>query len=287
MKLQDLHILMTVVQAGSMKKAAALLNTSQPAISRSIADLEQSVGASSRSWPSRCRADGLRPHPSQARRRGFRAVEGGRQEHRVSRRSCGWRSANRQHRFLATSFVSAVVDRLSRRHPRIVFHFVTGTAEILQRDLHERKVDLLITRSFGPIADERLHSEFLFDDSFSVAAGAQNRWTRRRRVELADLVNEPWVLPPPESAIWSVAMESFRMRGLTFPRVTAVAVLPEIRISLLATERFLDFSDLGIKVSRQTIRDQGLADRTAGVPRANRTRYSKEPDAQPRHSTFL
>jgi DNA-binding transcriptional LysR family regulator len=43
-KLQHLHVLMTVVQAGSMKKAAALLNTSQPAISRSIAELEQTIG---------------------------------------------------------------------------------------------------------------------------------------------------------------------------------------------------------------------------------------------------
>src|SRR6266404_3747524 len=44
MKLHDLHVLMSVVQAGSMGKAAALLNTTQPAISRSIAELEHAVG---------------------------------------------------------------------------------------------------------------------------------------------------------------------------------------------------------------------------------------------------
>ena len=43
-KLHDLHVLMAVVQAGSMNKAAALLNTGQSAISRSIADLEHTVG---------------------------------------------------------------------------------------------------------------------------------------------------------------------------------------------------------------------------------------------------
>lgn len=43
-KLHDLHVLMTVVQAGSMNKAASLLNTTQPAISRSIAELEHSLG---------------------------------------------------------------------------------------------------------------------------------------------------------------------------------------------------------------------------------------------------
>ena len=43
-KLQDVHILMAVVQAGSMGKAARHLNTSQPNISKSIADLEQALG---------------------------------------------------------------------------------------------------------------------------------------------------------------------------------------------------------------------------------------------------
>src|ERR1700675_3598788 len=44
MKLHDLHVLMAVVQAGSMSKAAALLHTGQSAISRSIAELEHAVG---------------------------------------------------------------------------------------------------------------------------------------------------------------------------------------------------------------------------------------------------
>ena len=44
MKLQDLHVLMTVVQAGSMGKAALILNTTQPNISRSIRELEHALG---------------------------------------------------------------------------------------------------------------------------------------------------------------------------------------------------------------------------------------------------
>ena len=44
LKLQDLHVLMTVVQAGTMGKAAQQLNTTQPNISRSIAELEHAFG---------------------------------------------------------------------------------------------------------------------------------------------------------------------------------------------------------------------------------------------------
>src|SRR4051794_16606799 len=44
MKLRDLHVLMTVVQTGSMGRAAQRLNTGQPAVSRSISDLEHALG---------------------------------------------------------------------------------------------------------------------------------------------------------------------------------------------------------------------------------------------------
>ena len=43
-KLHDLRVLMSVVERGSMAKAAKSLATSQPAISRAIADLEYSLG---------------------------------------------------------------------------------------------------------------------------------------------------------------------------------------------------------------------------------------------------
>ena len=44
LKLHDVRVLMSVVQAGSMHKAAERLATSQPAVSRAIADLEHALG---------------------------------------------------------------------------------------------------------------------------------------------------------------------------------------------------------------------------------------------------
>jgi DNA-binding transcriptional LysR family regulator len=240
MKLQDLHVLVTVVQAGSMGKAAQRLNISQPAISRSIAELEGALGVR---LLDRHR-QGVEPTAYGRAlldcgvaafddlRQGVRNIEfladptAG--EVRVG---CN--------PFLAASFVSVVVDRLSRRYPRIVFHLVTAPVEILHRELSERNVDLLITRRFGPIADERMGFEFLFDDPYVVAAGARSSWIRRRRIKLAELENEAWTLPPPESMIGVVASEAFRASGLDFPRVSVVTDGAEARMSLLATGRFL------------------------------------------------
>lgn len=239
-KLHDLHVLMAVVQAGSMSKAAALLNTTQPAISRSIAELERTIGV---------RLLERNPQGVEPTEYGRALLDGG-----VAVFD-DLRQAVKNIEFLAdpaagevrigstpilsASFVSAVVDRLSRRYPRIVFHLVTAYLEPLRRELSERNVDLLIVRRFGPTVDERLDFEFLFDDSYVVAAGAQNQWVRRRRIELAELVNESWTLPPPKSVIGSIAIKAFRACGLDYPRTTVVTDSPEVRISLLATGRFV------------------------------------------------
>lgn len=240
MKLHDLHVLMAVVQAGSMNKAASLLHTTQPAISRSIGNLEQAIGVRLLDR----NAQGVEPTAY-----GNALLDGGRamfDDLRQAVKSIEFLAdpAAGEVRigcnlFLASSFVSAVVDRLSRRYPRVVFHVVASETETLHRELSERNVDLLIARRFGPITDERLGYEFLFDDTYVVAAGAQSPWVRRRRIELPELVGESWTLPPPESLIGSVAREAFRASGLVYPRVAVVTSTPQVRISLLQTGRFL------------------------------------------------
>lgn len=240
MKLHDLHVLMTVAQAGSMGKAARILNTTQPNISRAIGELEHALGVRL-----------LDRH-----RQGIEPTEYGRalldcgaavfDDLRQGMKNIAFLAdpAAGELRigtttFLAASFVSALVDRLSRRYPRIVFHLVTGYTETLHRELAERNVDLLIIRGSGPIADPRYDFEFLFDDSYVVAAGAQNRWVRRRKIEIAELADELWVLPPPDSVIGSIVMGAFRASGLDYPRVHVVTDCPHMRVSLLATGRFV------------------------------------------------
>jgi DNA-binding transcriptional LysR family regulator len=240
MKLQDLHVLMTVVQAGSMRKAAARLNTTQPSVSRAIAELEDAVGV-----PLLDRSpQGVEPTVY-----GRALLDGG------TAMFDDLRQAVRNIEFLAdptagevrvgsapafaASFVTAVIDRLSQRHPRIGFHLVTGLVETLHRQLIDRSVDLVIAARFGPLADARIDFEFLFDGSFVVAAGAQSPWARQRKIALAELSGEPWALPSPESSLGSLYREAFRASGLDCPRAAVVADAIDVRISLLASGRFL------------------------------------------------
>jgi DNA-binding transcriptional LysR family regulator len=140
---------------------------------------------------------------------------------------------------LAASFASAVIDRLSRRHPRIAFQLMAGTVEALYRELTSRNIDLLLTWELPTAAQAQFDFEPLYDDSFVVVAGARSVWSKRRKIKLAELVSEPWVLPPPESSIGSIFAGAFRASGLDYPSRTVVALPHDVRISFLATGRFL------------------------------------------------
>jgi DNA-binding transcriptional LysR family regulator len=240
LKLQDLHILMTVVQAGSMGKAAERLRTSQPNISRSISELEHALGVR---LLDRHR-QGIEPTEF-----GRALLDGGMtvfDELRQTVKKIEFLADPEAGEVrigsvdpLAAGFVSSIVDRLSRRHPRIVFSLLTAQTDALHRDLLERTVDLLIARRFGALVDERLDFEFLFHDSYVVAAAAQSPWFRRRKMQLRDLVGEPWVLPRPESVPGIVLSDAMRAAGLDYPRTTVVTNSAEARMNLVATGRFL------------------------------------------------
>jgi DNA-binding transcriptional LysR family regulator len=254
MKLHDLHILMAVAQAGSMNKAAALLNMTQSAVSRSIAELERTVGV------------GLLDRYA----RGVEPTEYGRalldcgvavfDDLRQCVKNIGFLAnpAAGEVRIgssavLAGGFVSAVIKRLSQPYPRIVFHLVTADeSDTLHRELSERNVDLLIARRLGLFTEGKFGFEVLYDDSYVVAAGAQSPWARRRSIALAELVNESWLLPPPDRALGPVYLEAFRATGLDYPRTTVFAIPPEVRINLLTYGRFLTIVPLSVlRLSRR------------------------------------
>ena len=92
----------------------------------------------------------------------------------------------------------AVIDRLSRQYPRISVHLVTGSRRLCG-ELIERKIELVIIRIAKPIFDQQLVVENFSMIHLWWRRGSQNPWTRRRRIQLAELVNEPWVLLPFDS----------------------------------------------------------------------------------------
>jgi DNA-binding transcriptional LysR family regulator len=239
-KLRDLHILLAVVQCKSMAQAAEHLAISKPAVSKAIADLEHVLGVR---LLDRDR-HGAEPttYGAALLKRGFTIFD----ELRKGVNDIEFLSDPTAGEVrigstppLSASFVAAVIDRLCKRYPRITFHIEVSETDQLIRDLIERDVDLLIVRRYVPAPPDEVGFETLYEDPFVVTAGAQSPWVRRRKVDLAELVDEWWVMPPSGSRPGSFFAEAFRAKGLTLPRVKVVTFPHPVRMSLMATGRFL------------------------------------------------
>jgi len=141
---------------------------------------------------------------------------------------------------LSAGFVSAVIDRLSRQYPRATFHLVPADrVTLLNRELRQRTVELAVTTTSGLDSEKDMEVKVLFQDRFVVLAGAESKWVRRRKFTLADVINEAWVLPPPDSLPGLSIAAVFRASGLEPPNAHVVSFSIPLHHHLLATGRFL------------------------------------------------
>jgi len=241
LKLRDLHILFAVVQRGSMAKAAAYLGMSQPAVSEAVASLEDALRVrlldrNPRGVEPTIYAQALLKRGSvvfDELKQGIRDIEF------LSDPAAGEIRIGCPESLMA-GLVPATIDRLSRRYPKISVHIVVAQpGEQEFQELRERSVDLLLGRIFKPLPRDEIATEYLCEDAFSVVAGAKNPWTRRRKVALAELIDEPWVLFPANSVSNSYIEKGFRANGLALPRQSVTTFSMQARFHLLATGRFL------------------------------------------------
>jgi len=239
LKLRDLDILMAVIEAGSMGKAASRLNISQPAISKAIVELEDALGVQLFDRGQR----GVVPTPYglALRTRSVSIFNDLRQSVQdidfITDPTKGEIRVGLTEPIMS-AIVSPVIDGLSRNFPRMFFHIVAGDTAALYTDVAERNIELAICRMIGKLPDE-LAAEILFHDSVAVMTAAANPLARRRHLKLADLANEPWVLFPYESFFGGVIADIFRTNGHEPPRLTVSTLSVHAQNEMLATGRFI------------------------------------------------
>ena len=146
--LHDLRVVMAVAQAGSMGKAARLLATSQPAISRAIGTLEQALGV--RLFDRSAQGIELTLFGDALVKRGTAVFDellhGIKDIQFLSNPTVGDLVIGASIA-VAEGFVCSVISRLSRRYPRVRFQVhATDTATAYQA-LLSRRVDLAIVHA--------------------------------------------------------------------------------------------------------------------------------------------
>jgi DNA-binding transcriptional LysR family regulator len=239
LKLQHLKVVMAVAEWGSMAKAAKHLTISQPVVSKVIADLEDVLGV-------------------RLFDRSPQGVEPTAYGRALLKRSIAifddLRTGVDELKFLAdptsgelrigstepllAGLGRVVMERLWRRHPRINFRVVEAdSSTLLTRELPERRIELAIVPLVDASVREELEATILFQDQLRLVVGMKSPWARRRKVTLADLVDEPWCVA--SSSIGSLVTDVFRDTGLRMPRIAVATTTAHLLFQLLESGHFV------------------------------------------------
>jgi DNA-binding transcriptional LysR family regulator len=241
LRLRDLDTLTAVVQAGGMRKAADSLHMSQGAVSKAVAELESALGV--RLLERTAKGVEATVYGRALLRRSrviFDELRQGVQELNYLAEPGVGELALGVGESLAASVVPAVIERMHRQHPRITFKVESGDPPVLlDHFLRQRHCELVMLRPWTAITDPDIDSEPLFNERIAVVAGNQSPWARRRKLALADLIDEPWILSHVEARDGSPFQLALTANGLQLPSRLIFSGSLNLRYSLLATQRYL------------------------------------------------
>jgi DNA-binding transcriptional LysR family regulator len=242
LRFRDLQVFFAVMQTGSMAKAATRLGLTQPAVSDIVAALENMFavrlfdrhpkGVEPTAYARALLARGQAAFDEL--RQGIRDIEF-LSDPSVAELKIGCPGS------VAAAILPAAIERFSRKYPRVVLHFEEVPAPSTDfPTLRERKHDLVLARIARPLADEaNLDVEILFQDPLVVAADRNSQWARRRKIDVAELLDARWILTAPQSWVYASVAQAFQHRGLTMPKISLAAPSSLLRVNLLATGPFV------------------------------------------------
>jgi DNA-binding transcriptional LysR family regulator len=239
LRLKDFHTLQTVAEVGSMAKASQRLALSQPAISKAISDLEHTLGAPLLDRSSR----GVELTECgrllvERTRVIFDEIKQGVSD--IVNRSDPTQGAIR----IGTTepvmgAVSEIICQLARRYPRISYDVTVSDTDTLIRDLRERTVDVLLTRWAPALVADDLTAQVLFKSPFAVMAERRHPLLRRKKLILGDLMGEQWTFSPLDTFAGRIMVDLFHRRKLPMPPTVVTTNSVFMRLSLVASGRFL------------------------------------------------
>jgi DNA-binding transcriptional LysR family regulator len=261
---RQLRNLAAVVQEGTFMRAATVLNTSQPALSKSIRLLEHEVGAK---VLERGR-HGARPTPyGEALVFWYKRIE-------VDLREAAYhiealKGLSEGHiaigatRTVANHIVPAAVSALKVISPNIVVEILEDRAPNLSEALKDGRIDMMVGPVYGDPIGTELQEEFLFASHLVVVTRPGHPLTRRKTVKLRELTRYQYIGSGGDNTVArqvQLLLKTAKMSGLEYavqsnsPQANKdiirdseyFGLLPEIHVETEVRARVLQVSKLNV-----------------------------------------
>ncbi|AOY91016.1 LysR family transcriptional regulator [Cupriavidus sp. USMAA2-4] len=234
LRLRHLQMLLSVGQTGNLSQSAEALNTTQPALSKWLKDLEEDIGLPLFERHAR----GLRPTPyGMALIEHARRIEG----HLDSARDdmLALRDGGSGLVSIGTSGVSAAdtvpmaVARLVRQMPRAQVRLVESTMNQLMPALVRGEIDVVVGRAANAQLDPGLETETLYRDPVNFVVGLQHPLAQRTAVDWNDLFRYPWIVWPPGTPVRTALESALASAGQAMPQHCVESNSAMLNVTLL------------------------------------------------------
>ena len=228
-KLRHIRLFLQIADSGSLSAAARGLGLSQPALSKSLAELEDLIGAplflrSGRRLILTPEGEGLRRHARDAVASLDAGANAARGRGGIPRISVGLLPT------VSTRFFPQVAAAFLQDRPHVTLSIETGSHPFLLRKLRDRQMDLMIGRMPNAAEMDGLQFEFLYEEPIIAAVKAGHP---AERTDITTILRSyPAILPTRESIIRKSVDDYLSALGLANPE-------PAIETSTLALGRGL------------------------------------------------
>jgi DNA-binding transcriptional LysR family regulator len=257
-RLRDLHIVLAVAEEGSMTKASAKLAISHPVVSKTVSDLEQTLGVPL--FERNSRGVELTSFGQALLKCGtnvFDEMRQGLKQIEFLADPTSGKLAVGGPEIIMAGILPAISESFLQQFPGVQLRVVHADTALMQfNQLLDRQVELLIGRVPRRLVENDLVSEPLLEEPFVAVAGLDSQWARRRSIELSELIEEAWVLPPYDSAPGLLIAELFHSTGVKPPEARIVTLSIQLTITLIASGRFVGL--LPNSVARLSAKRVGL-----------------------------
>ena len=240
LKLHELHALLAAAQTGSLAKAAGQLSLTQPAISKTVAELEAKLGLRLLDRTARGVAPTAEGKVLIARALNiFAELRHVTEEFEAMADPAVGELRVVGAPILVAGFLPRVLARLAKDRPRVRYYVLEVDPEGQFRALHTRAADIMLGRAPPVAQSEGITFEPLFNEKLFIVAGVNHPLVRKRNVTSDDLRQQRWIMPPPDTLIGRLTAAGLAALGVSTERPAVTSMSMPLRFQLLATGQFL------------------------------------------------
>ncbi len=242
LKMSELRVFVAVLELRSFRKAAVVLHLSQPAVTKAIPGLEQTLGFKLFDRV----AHGAEPtvHGRSFAPRAIAIFE----ELRRAAQDLTLLSSGAQGSLRvgtvpmpAIPFLPVAINRLVDAHPGIFLSVVEERETELLDRLRKRDIEFAILRLALVEPGDDLQALPLFNETLCVVASKTHPLASRRNLQWAELLQQRWVIPPADCFFYEFVQRTLDRLDMPMPRHVVEAVSIQTQFGLVLHAGMLGF----------------------------------------------